>query len=198
MDLISVDCYKEYKTINSTSRDGKIQQLITRVSSLIEHYCNRKFVDYYSSPFKTEWFDAKCDSVTVTEFPLVSVISVYTSPDGGMTQTALTENATTKDGYYVDLDNAKIMTQIAGAKFLTSYDIAYRSLEIVYQAGYDVDDLPGDLQLAVLDLVHYYENDENAPTKSLLGATIDNPQPYIANSFPPHIRRVLDLYRYSP
>ena len=49
-----------------------------------------------------------------------------------------------------------------------------------------------------MDIVAYIEDNQEKPTQNLLGATIDNPLPYIANSFPPHIRRVLDLYRYSP
>ena len=197
-ELITLDCYKAYKEINSTKRDGKIQELITRVSSLIENYCDRKFVEYYSSPYVTQWFDANCEEVYLKHFPVISVIGVNTSVDGGVTQVALTEADPGKGGYFVDLEKGIVQTQVTGSKFLTSYDTPYRSLEITYQAGYPVDGLPGDLELCVLDLVHYYETDENAPTKSLLGATIDNPQPYIANSFPPHIRRILDLYRYSP
>ena len=197
-DLIRLADYKEYKNINSTSRDGKIQSIISSVSALIENYCARKFVDYsdVSTP-KVEWHDAKTSYITLKEFPVISVISVKTSEDGGVTQTTLTEASPDKTGYFVDLDAGTIFTQVSTQKFLTSYDVAYKSLEITYTAGYTLDTVPEDLQLCVLDMVHYYENDENAPSKSLLGATIDNPQPYIANSFPPHIRRILDLYRYS-
>lgn len=197
-DLIRLADYKEYKNINSTSRDGKIQSIISSVSALIENYCARKFVDYsdISTP-KVEWHDAKTNCVTLKEFPVISVISVKTSEDGGVTQTTLTEASPDKTGYFVDLDNGTVFTQVSTEKFLYSYDVAYKSLEVTYTAGYTLDTVPEDLQLCVLDLVHYYENDENAPSKSLLGATIDNPQPYIANSFPPHIRRILDLYRYS-
>jgi len=197
-DLITLPDYKEYKGINSTSRDGKIQSLISSVSDLVENYCARKFTQYSSvSTPKVEWHDAKTSCVTLKEFPVISVISVKTSEDGGVTQTLLTEASTDKIGYFVDLDAGTVFTQVSTEKFLTSYDVAYKSLEVTYTAGYTTSSLPRDLQLCVLDLVHYYENDENAPSKSLLGATIDNPQPYIANSFPPHIRRILDLYRYS-
>jgi len=195
-DLIGLDEYKEYKGVKSTDRDGKIQALITRVSALIESYCNRKFTDYYTTP-KVEWFDAKTNAVELTEFPVNSVTSVKTSEDGGINQTAMTEASTSNDGYFVDLEKGVVLTQQTVNQFLTDYAVPYRSLEIEYTAGYSQDTLPEDLKLAVLDLVHYYESDENKPTQSLLGATIDNPQPYLANSFPPAIRRVLDLYRYS-
>jgi len=195
-DLISLDYYKSYKGITSTTRDGKLQSLIVQVSALIETYCNRKFVDYSSSPGITEWFDAKTSVVDLTHFPVIAVAGVMTSADGGITQVALTEDSTDYDGFYVDMQNCKIYQQ-KGLNFLDSYDIPYRSLEVTYTAGYTEDTIPEDLKLAVQDLVHYYEENEKQPTQSLLGGTIDNPLPYAANSFPPHIRRILDLYRYS-
>lgn len=196
-ELVDIDLYKEYKDIKSTTRDGKIQSLIVRVSALVENYCNRTFVDYSSTP-KTEWFDACTNSVDLTEFPVIAVNSVKTSTDGGVTQTTLTEADSAKDGYFVDLDEGRVYTQIATNKFLDSYDVPYRSLEVEYTAGYAQEDLPEDLKLAILDLVHYYEQEEGVPSKSMIGGTLDNALPYIANSFPPQIRRVLDLYRYSP
>lgn len=196
-ELITLDCYKDYKGINSSTKDGRFQNLILQVSALIESYCNRNFI-YYSSNNKVEQFDAKTNKVFLNVFPVISVSSVTTSTDGGLTQTTLTENSPTKDGYYVDIENGTVMTQNDNLNFLTSYDTAYRSLEVTYNAGYTVETLPADLKLAVQDLVHYYDSNEKQPTQSLLGATVDNAAPYIANSFPPHIRRILDLYRYSP
>lgn len=196
-DLISLDCYKEYKDIKSTTRDGKIQSLITRVSKLFEHYCNRNFTQYSVTP-KVEWHDAKTDIIELEEFPVIAISSVKTSLDGGVNQTALTEASTSKDGYFVDLGKGTIFTQQENVCFLDSYDLPYRSLEVEYTAGYATDEIPEDLKLAVLDMVHYYEQEEGVPSKSLLGGTIDTAQPYLANSFPPQIRRVLDLYRYSP
>ena len=197
-DLIELDEYKEYKQINSSTRDGKIQTLITQVSSLIENYCARSFTEYASSPGVTEWFDSDTEIVYLKHFPLIGVNSVSISIDGGITQETLTESSTDYDGYFVDLENATVRTQKIGNKFLAkgNYNTPYRSLEINYNAGYTT--LPQDLRLAVMDLVAYYEDQENKPTQALMGATIENPLPYAANSFPPHIRRILDLYRYSP
>ena len=98
----------------------------------------------------------------------------------------------------IDLDEGTVRTQKIGTKFLAKgyYNTPYRSLEINYFAGYS--ELPADLKLVVLDIVSYIEAGEEKPTQNLMAASIDNPAPYVANSFPPHIRRVLDLYRYSP
>lgn len=197
-DLIDLDCYKEAKDVKSTGRDGKIQTLITQVSALIENYCNRKFTQYSTTP-RVEQFDGRTSSVFLSEFPIIAVSGVTTSSDGGITQEAMAaaNSSPYNGGYLVDAENCTVLTS-DGTNFISSVTIPFRSLEVTYTAGYDQDDLPLDLQLATIDLVHYYEKDENVPSKSLLGATLDNAQPYLANSFPPAIRRVLDLYRYSP
>lgn len=197
-DLIDLDCYKEAKNIKSTDRDGKLQTLITQVSALIENYCNRQFISY-STTAKVEWHDGKTNQVYLKEFPVIAVSAVTTSPDGGITQEAMAaaDSSPYDGGYLVDPENCSVFTS-DGSKFIDSYNIPYRSLEVTYTAGYAQDELPLDLQLATIDLVHYYENEENIPSKSLMGGTIDNAQPYTSNSFPPAIRRVLDLYRFSP
>lgn len=198
-DLITLSDYKEHKNITSSTRDGKFQAIITQASALVENYCARKFIDYGSSPGVTEWFDASTDIVYLKHFPLIQVIGVSTSVDGGITQVALTESDPSSGGYFADLENGVVRTQKTGTKFLTSYNTVYRSLEVTYYSGYvDRDDLPADLKLAIIDIVAYIEDNQEKPTQSLLGGSIDNPGPYIANSFPPHIRRILDLYRYSP
>lgn len=199
-DLVKLSEYKEYKGIKSADRDGKFQGLITQASALVENYCARKFLDYASSPGITEWFDSNQEIVYLKYFPLIQVNSVNTSIDGGITQVAMTQDDPNGAGFFVDLDEGTVRTQKTGDKFLTkgNYNTPYRSLEINYFAGYsDRDSLPADLKYAIFDMIAYTEDEESKPTKSLLGTTIDNPLPYIANSFPPHIRRVLDLYRDS-
>ena len=70
------------------------------------------------------------------------------------------------------------------------------TVKIVYTAGYDV--IPGDLKLAVLDLVTYYLKDEHKARQSIAGASIQNQSSSTQRdnvSFPDHIKRVLDLYK---
>jgi len=191
-DLVTLEEFKEYKGLKNPTDDGKNQLLVSFVSSLIENYCNRKFKDYVLSDF-TEWFDSKTDVVTLSGFPLISVTSVNISSDGGVTQTLL--SASSPIDYFVDIENGQVRTTVSGITFNSNYNTPYRSLEISYKYGYS--DIPSDLKLAVFDTIDYYRDNKNVPSMNLAGASIDNPQPYIANSFPPHIRRILDLYRYS-
>lgn len=190
-DLVTLEEFKEYKGLRSPESDGKLQLLVSSVSSLIENYCNRVFTTYVDADY-TEWFDSNCCEVITSMFPLISVTSVKISSDGGVTQTTLTVN----ENYFVDIKNDRILTTYSGVPFNSYYTTPYRSLEIAYRAGYSI--LPADLKLAVFDLIDYYKEEKSIPSMSLGGAVKENDLPYIANSFPPQIRRVLDLYRYSP
>lgn len=189
-DLVTLEEFKEYKGLRNPENDGKLQVLVSSVSTLIENYCNRTFVTYVSEDF-TEWFDSNCVEVRVSMFPLISVTSVNVSSDGGVTQTLLVEDT----DYFVDIRNDRIMSSNYKVPFNSSYTTPYRSLEVSYRAGYAI--LPADLKLAIFDTIDYYNENKGLPGQSLAGASIENALPYIANSFPANIRRVLDLYRYS-
>ena len=184
-ELCTLADYKKLKGLNATTEDEKIQSFITFTSKLIRNYCNRDFdINTY-----TEYFSSATNCVFLMNYPVVSVASVSYSNDGGVTQTALTENT----DYFVDYDRDAITTG-TNQFFYANPSISFKSLEVVYDAGYT--EIPLDLQLVAMDVVEYYLKDRDVPNMSLAGATLNNPQPYIANSWPPHIRRVLDLYRY--
>lgn len=198
-DLITLEEYKEYRNLTNPDKDGKRLLLIKLCSKLIKNYCNRSFIDYVSTD-KVEYFDARTDKVVLNETPLISVTHVKTSDDGGVTQTTLTADSADKDGYFVDLQNDTIYSQVEGYDFLTYVDHPHKSLEVSYKAGF-VDDegnpeCPIDLKLAMFDLVQYYEDNEKQLQKSIASASVDNPAPVVSSDFPAHIKRILDLYRY--
>ncbi len=199
-DLVTLVAYKEYRGVTNPDKDGKRLLLISFVSQLIKSYCGRTFIDYVDTN-KVEQFDARQSCVNLAEWPLISVVSVKTSANGGIDQTLLTENDGDALGYFVDADNAKILTQIEDEPFLYEVDHPYKSLEVTYTAGFTVDDLglepeiPSDLKLAVFDTVMYYEDNEKSTSKVMASVSLDNPMPVISSDFPAHIKRILDLYR---
>ena len=200
-DLITLEAYKEYMGLTNTAKDGKRSLLIGLVSKLAKSYCSRTFIDYVILD-KVEYFDARTPQVVLAEWPVINITHVKTSIDGGTTQETLVEGSVDLDGYYADLENCKIFTQIEELNFLDGINHPYKSLEISYTAGYTEDDdgitaeTPADLKLALFDLVSYYENNEKTISKSMAAASIDNPSaPKSSNDFPPHIKRILDLYR---
>jgi len=200
LDLITLEAYKEYMGVKNTDKDGKRQLLISLASKLVKTYCGRTFIDNVDTD-KVEYFDGRVSEVQLAEWPLLSVTHVKTSIDGGVTQITLTADDVEKEGYFIDLEDNKITTQLEGVPFLISIDHPHKSLEVSYAAGYTEDDdgvtadTPLDLRLALFDLVSYYENNEKTLSKSIASATIDNPSAKNDNDFPPHIKRILDLYR---
>lgn len=67
-------------------------------------------------------------------------------------------------------------------------------VRIEYRAGYEVGSIPYDLQLATLDFIKIiYKQDQEKKGFSFEGERADNFS--LSSNFPPHITRVLDLYR---
>jgi hypothetical protein len=67
-------------------------------------------------------------------------------------------------------------------------------VKVDYRAGYESGEVPQDLQLATLDMIKLlYKQDQEKKGFSFEGERGDNYP--LAGNFPPHIRRILDLYR---
>lgn len=68
------------------------------------------------------------------------------------------------------------------------------AVEVTYRAGYETTNVPLDLQVATLDYIKLlYKQDQEKKGFSFEGERGD--QFPLAGNFPPHIRRILDLYR---
>jgi hypothetical protein len=68
------------------------------------------------------------------------------------------------------------------------------SVKVEYRAGYESGSVPYDLQLATLDFIKLlYKQDQEKKGFSFEGERGDAFP--LAGNFPPHIRRILDLYR---
>ena len=197
-DLLTLANYKTYRGISGSSEDSQISAIIPGVSQIVKTYCGRTFIDYYSTT-KTEYFDAAECFVVVSETPLVSVTSVKTSANGGITQTTLTEDSTDIDGYTVFIQEDKIVTQDSGPFLYESeYYTPVKSLEVVYNGGYaDADSIPEDLKLALYDLVTYYLKEQHTLSKAIQATSIDNPGPVEGSGWPAHIKRILDMYKVA-
>jgi hypothetical protein len=177
--LFDLDEYKLASGIVSTDKDDKLEALAASVSTLVKSYCARTFVDYFTTD-KTEYYNGGNTTYAPEEFPIVSITSAAYSSDYGQTYTPLV--------VYTDyvLDNSKDVIILFNADTVDSPN-AYK---LVYKAGYST--VPADLKLALYDLMDYYLKKEATPRKSSGSVSIE----YITNSdFPPHIKRILDLYR---
>lgn len=189
-DLITLDEYKEFEGISSSNDDSRLEKLIPSVSQLVKTYCGNSIIDYYSTN-RVELFSVKWNSsiVQLTESPLISIVSVEERDRPTDAYTALTENT----DYYLDFDTDSVI-RISG-KIEKSWKDGPGSVKITYKAGYS--ETPGDLKLAIIDLVKYYIRDEHKERRSIAGATLENQgvTKLRSGDFPDHIQRVLDLYK---
>jgi hypothetical protein len=194
-NLISLADYKTAEGIQATKDDAKLELLVSSVSQLVKTYCNNTFVDHYSSA-KTETFNIDYGEsfVQLTESPIVAITSVKERDDATSSYETLTNN----EDYYVDNTTDSIY-RLADGGAQKSFKSGKGAVQVIYTAGYDgASNLPGDLQLAVIDLITYYHKDEHKARQTIAGASIQNQGSTSQRNnvaFPDHIKRVLDLYK---
>jgi hypothetical protein len=187
MELLDLNTYKEYQGITSEKNDTKIIKTINSVNAFIPSYCNRTFVDYYSTP-KVEYFDGTQSEYYPKEFPIIAVSSLkYSTDEDGNYDTALTQYT----DYVIDTQHSRIMS--VGSQFIYP-TVWVNSLELTYTAGYE--EYPLDIIQAAVLLVEYYIEEGYNPRKSLAGASIDHViQPDLTARLPQHVRRILEHHR---
>jgi len=101
-----------------------------------------------------------------------------------------TGNISTRGTYPVVRSSYPAMT-LSGPPVFNPFPAAVR---VEYRGGYETADVPSDIKMAVLDTVKLiYKQDQEKKGFSLEG---ERGEKYpLAASFPPHIKRILDLYR---
>lgn len=76
----------------------------------------------------------------------------------------------------------------------SSFNKYNSGIKVEYNAGYSADSVPYDLQLATLDYIKLlYKQLQDKKSFSLEGESGENFS--LSSNLPPHIRRILDLYR---
>jgi hypothetical protein len=185
IDLVTKAEYKTYMGITSTNSDAEINFLIPKVSDFVKSYCRRTFVDYYGGDAKIEYFDGGFTEFLLKESPVVTINSVQRSTNYGKSYTALVKYT----DWVQHSDSSIISINPAGfPKLINGY-------KVTYLAGYDQPDLPGDLKLAVLDLVEYYSRNNGAVHSSRDLNPNTTQISYVASTnLPAPIKRVLDQY----
>lgn len=182
LNLTSKADYKTYAGIKSTNEDAIIDFIIPKVSELVKTYCRRTFVDYWDTP-KTEMFTGGSSTLILMETPVAAVASVEQSLDYGQTYTNLAQ--------YTDWVLAgDVVVSLDSRGYFPELINGYK---VTYTAGYD--DVPADLEMAVLDLVTYYRKNDGAIHSSKnVGSNTVQIEYISTTSLPAHIRRVLDQY----
>lgn len=189
--LLTIDEYKEFAGIETAAqfpskRETEVTALIAAAETFIEEYCNRKFTEYVSTDF-VQWNNGDANQIYLEKWPVLSITSVETSSDGGLTLTELVA-----DEDYIYLDDQESIVTVSGRIF--SSPPAWRAVKITYRYGYDI--IPADLKHATYLLVKYYEDHEYTPKKDFQGEQVQNTGFTILDKdLPGHIKRILDMYR---
>ena len=188
MAILTLNAYKTIQNITSSDKDGVMAESIKAVNSFIPSYCNRHFTEYYETD-KTEYFDGVNNKEIYPDvFPIVSITSIKTSSDAGLTYDTILEEYV---NYVVDVQNSRI---ISTDDTFSLANIPTNSLQLIYKAGFAK--VPEDLQLAAAHLVEYFMEEQYTPKKAFSGVSVENIS-ILDNSakLPAHIRRVLEHYR---
>ena len=198
-NLITLAQYKDFAGLNGVSEDAKLNVIIPSVSQAVKTYCGTSFVDFFNSA-KTEFFDIKdnhTNAIMLDESPIVAITSVQERDSQSASYvTLISENSdgSGKFEFTVDEETDTIFrTEDTADKFFPK---GRKAVKVVYRAGYA--NTPGDLKLALFDLVKYYLKDERKERLSISGAQISNQVTTSLREnigFPDHIKRILDFYK---
>lgn len=181
-DLITLQEYKTYSGISSPNHDVEINNLITKVSTLVKNFCKCSFTDFVDED-KVEVFNGGMGSFILQETPVLQVLDVEYSADFGRTYASLAEYT----AWVEDYGHVVAVNPNGWSRQLRGYRVTYR-------AGYET--VPEDLKLAVFDLLTYYRRNDGAIHSTKAPGTNNIQIEYISTtSLPAHIRRVLDMYK---
>jgi hypothetical protein len=184
LDLVTLQEYKSYAGISSTTQDASINSLIPKVSELVKSICRRTFVDYVTDE-KVEIFRGGVH-LSLAEYPVINVESVEYSANYGADYILLTK--------FVDWVLEDEASNIVPTANLGVFPQGVNAYRVTYTAGFT--EIPADLKLAVFDLISYYLKNDAAVHNSRLptGNTVQI-QYIMSTALPSNIQRVLDLYK---
>lgn len=183
-DLVTLQEYKDYAGITSTTQDTQISSLIPKISEMVKVYVGRRLVDWFDTP-KEEFFNGGYPLLMLEESPVVNIFDIDYSIDYGQTYNSLVE--------FVDyvFNKSTGTIDVLGIDKFPKQTNAFR---VTYSAGYA--SIPEDLKLAVLDLISYYmKSDMSVKSTRSAGSNTTQVEYVMNTTLPSHIRRVLDMYR---
>ncbi len=208
--LVTLQEIKDFLTIIDNDKDGQLKNLANYVSAAIESYCGREFA---SSNVVNEIHDGGKTSVFAARIPVNNVTSVaeydglqYVPLTGPDTSTGLRPNLASNANAVINYlwypDTGEISRYVIEGSGNPPLDIQTpttfrnyaRGVKLTYNGGYDT--IPNDLKMATLDFVKLVWKQEQATSSFSLQGESKRNFSLSPNGFPPHIKRILDLYRF--
>lgn len=207
MGLITLSDLKTFLTITSTENDEALNAFINHASAAVESYCGRIF----TSGSVTEIHDGGTTSIFVDRLPInnVALVAEYDGTQylpligssvasGELANTNISANSVAT--FVWNSSTGEISRDTSIGSGLRNLDFQQpivfsnyaNGVKVIYNGGFDT--IPKDIQLATANYVKMlYKQDQATLSASLLGES--KQQFGLSGNFPPHIRRILDLYR---
>lgn len=195
MALITLEEYKTLNKITKTEEDEVLQMLIDNVSAIIQSYIGRPLWDTGEVYEDVIDIDYETNSIYLEHYPVTELLEV-TQIDPSYYDSSV-HFPVVLSTLVLDKKNGKLIR--TGHRSI--WPQGFGAVIVRYSAGaYDASTIPLELKQAASDLVKYYKNEEYKDSKSMRGATINNNtgsgnSNSPSTNFPPHIQRVLDLYK---
>jgi len=179
-DLVTLDEVKDfYGKFGSTSQDDDLlEDIITRISTLIESYINKNI----KSRKYTEYYDGIGVSNLVTnQSPIISVDSIYSD-----TTWVWPSDST------IGVDDYRIHENKTHVVFLTTLSKGSQNIKIIYTAGYDT--VPEDIkQACITEVVRTHKNRQEV---DVLSKTLsDGSVTYSAKELLLQTKMILNKYK---
>lgn len=184
MALVTLQEYKDYYAISSTTGDSRISLLVDLVSDLVDNYLGRNIqLGTYTNNLE----ELLGTFIYLDNFPIASVTTLeYFS---NTSETWVTIDAADYEVYsetgIIELIDTSITADISTKRS--------KAVRVTYQGGFST--IPSDLKLAVFDLITYYNKREQTPVRSFNSTNTDTSGTFSGSEMPAHIKRVLSLYR---
>lgn len=197
--LITLQDYKLDKGISKEDKDAQITAIIGQVSAIISTYIGRDFTSRVDAEVeRVITVDYSTDRVYLDDYPIKSIEELNWSNQ--KTHGSSVHWPIPNGQYYADLSNGILHFSPCLQPYQSPLRIKYILDEAPTGNDTDADGVPLPLKRAAIDLTHYYMSSEYKDSMTLKGAAINNatgtgskntPDP----SFPPHIQRILDMYK---
>jgi len=185
MSLVTLQDYKEYHGISSTTNDTRLELLVDLVSELVEAYLGRKIL---TNTYTDQYYEYLGGYVYRSNFPIttVSKFETYDTGNGDWTEWVVADDVfLSEDDGILEVINDDIKNYVSTKRS--------KPVRVTYDGGYSTT--PSDLKLAIFDLITYYNKREQTPAKSFNSQSVDTSAGLNGSEMPAHIKRVLALYR---
>ena len=181
--LITLQDYKTFSGISNNNDDAKLSVILALVQEFVETYCARHFI----KATYTEQVSDQTGLLFLRNLPLVSVTSVsYIDIAKESVSMAATE-------YIAYLEEGSIELYDYATKVSPQVLAIHKPFTVTYVGGFT--ETPPTLKLAIMELVTYYFKHQYINKTSSVNVNVQSEDTQSNSNLPPHIKRILDLYR---